>query len=573
MAASRGGRASKRGGSSLLRLTVAIILVLIMGSMHYTHFLFGAHLMEHIESPSRDHDTKVRGAVPGVASTLGSQYPTSIPASPSDAVVVLNTKFYTAQSPPTSPHLEFVPSDNSKVPITTKKPAGVSEVKKTLGHSAVDETSSLDETYYVVFSTGCSEFQDWQSIGVYSSAERVGQRGIITRIASGCTSLQEVAIRHAMSHLPNRCRVHFAPNTQVRDHSGSMYKYANKPLGMMHWLNHAEPPVPPASTIALIDPDMFFIRPLWHDSFDAPSKVIVTGSVKVKNVPKRIVKGTMIAQQYGIGSAPWSNGPGRKAKAWALDEYFSKIAGRPFSPALASDLTQASAGTWYSIGAPYIALASDWLPISTNWTNLMPMAVERNFGNLAEMYAMVIAVADLGIRPARIDNMMVSNVGAGGEGWPWVDNLPMDKGCDPAILQDPQYPLPTFLHYCQRYEIAQLKNAATAAGLGGQGQHGNSDVGDLRGAHWMFTKYQVPDEILQCPAGSQASEGVKSIGGNKASASKMKLGPDGLLPEPPIHIKATSKSELRSVFSHCLATRATNQAAKDYRKWFCNAKH
>jgi hypothetical protein len=37
--------------------------------------------------------------------------------------------------------------------------------------------------------------------------------------------------------------------------------------------------------------------------------------------------------------------------------------------------------------------------------------VERNFGNLAEMYAMVIAVADLGIRPARVDNLMVSNVG------------------------------------------------------------------------------------------------------------------------------------------------------------------
>ena len=48
----------------------------------------------------------------------------------------------------------------------------------------------------------------------------------------------------------------------------------------------------------------------------------------------------------------------------------------------------------------------------------MPMAVERNFGNLAEMYAMVIAVADLGIRPARVDNLMVSDVGASGEGWP-----------------------------------------------------------------------------------------------------------------------------------------------------------
>ena len=104
-----------------------------------------------------------------------------------------------------------------------------------------------EDNYYVVFSTGCSEFQDWQSIGVFSSAEAVGQRGIVLRIASGCTAAQESAIARAMAHLPPRCRVHFAPNTQVRDHNGAIYKYANKPLGMMHWLKHASPPVPPGA--------------------------------------------------------------------------------------------------------------------------------------------------------------------------------------------------------------------------------------------------------------------------------------------------------------------------------------
>ena len=77
------------------------------------------------------------------------------------------------------------------------------------------------------------------------------------------------------------------------------------------------------------------------------------------------------------------------------------------------------------------------------------MAVERNLGNLAEMYAMVIATADLGIRPVRVDNLMVSDVGAGGEGWPWVDALPENRACDPKILDDPSFRLPTFVHYCQ----------------------------------------------------------------------------------------------------------------------------
>ena len=40
---------------------------------------------------------------------------------------------------------------------------------------------------------------------------------------------------------------------------------------------------------------------------------------------------------------------------------------------------------YFSIGAPYIAVCEDWVNIATNWTNLMPYAVERNHGNLAEM--------------------------------------------------------------------------------------------------------------------------------------------------------------------------------------------
>ena len=115
--------------------------------------------------------------------------------------------------------------------------------------------------------------QDWQSIGVYSSAAAVGQRGIITRIASGCKPAQEESLRHAMSHLPDNYRIHFAPDTDVVDHNGKFYKYANKPLGMMHWLRNANPPIPPSAVVALIDPDFYFLRPLWHDSFDAPDKV------------------------------------------------------------------------------------------------------------------------------------------------------------------------------------------------------------------------------------------------------------------------------------------------------------
>ena len=75
-----------------------------------------------------------------------------------------------------------------------------------------------------------------------------------------------------------------------------------------------------------------------------------------------------------------------------------------------------------------------------------------------------MAVADLGIRPARVDHLMVSDVGAAGEGWPWIDDIPPTDQCDPRLGREGPMArkttkapggwtrprLPTFLHYCQR---------------------------------------------------------------------------------------------------------------------------
>lgn len=134
--------------------------------------------------------------------------------------------------------------------------------------------------------------------------------------------------------------------------------------------------------MALLDPDFFFLKPLWHDSFESPSQYFATGDAQRTPMPVdpiskkvRVIKGSMVAQRYGIGGKPWTLSPGRNGqKTWALKEFFEGI-GRPSSPALAADLIgdENNAGEFYSIGAPYIALASDWLPISTNWTRLMYM--------------------------------------------------------------------------------------------------------------------------------------------------------------------------------------------------------
>ena len=72
---------------------------------------------------------------------------------------------------------------------------------------------------------------------------------------------------------------------------------------------------------------------------------------------------------------------------------------------------------------------------------------------------------------------MVSDVGAAGEGWPWVDSIDASETCDPRLaLPKPASStsgkgegntktnakwarprLPTMLHYCQRYEVPELQ--------------------------------------------------------------------------------------------------------------------
>lgn len=71
----------------------------------------------------------------------------------------------------------------------------------------------------------------------------------------------------------------------------------------MHWLTYADPPVPWTATVALIDPDMFFLRPLWHDSFDAPAKYLVSGAAKRTPVPPRVMKGVR-RRRHWLGLLP-----------------------------------------------------------------------------------------------------------------------------------------------------------------------------------------------------------------------------------------------------------------------------
>ena len=108
-------------------------------------------------------------------------------------------------------------------------------------------------------------------------------------------------------------------------------------------------------------------------------------------------------------------------------------------------------------------------------------------------------------------------------------------------------------HYCQRYEHVEKP--------------------PYDESNWIYSKYQVPDEILHCPAGTHDLEGERPK--KKAARQRMRLDADGFLPEPSATVDAavltgtSGRARLRHVWAFCAATRRTNLAARDYRRWFC----
>lgn len=291
-----------------------------------------------------------------------------------------------------------------------------------------------DDRLYLVFSTDCSGYQNWQSLAVFFTADAVRQPGTIVRIASGCSEAEKKEVQMLYDTFPVRFQVHFTPNFKKDAKSGKSYDFYNKPYGLQHWLDSKAAPKHKDAIVALLDPDFLFMRPLTYKV--KQDRVLYSPPVTDGDLIDEVREGHPVAQYYGIGSQ-WT-----KFKV----EY---IAGKD-SPA--SKVSTSDASRYYSVGAPYIAHVKDMRKIAESWANFVPRVYEEYPHLLAEMYAYSIAAAHLELPHLRLDHYMVSNTQAAGEGWPFVDRL-TDKYVCSAEAPDQGQEQPVFLHYCQFYRV------------------------------------------------------------------------------------------------------------------------
>lgn len=298
--------------------------------------------------------------------------------------------------------------------------------------------------------------------------------GTIVRIASGCGEDEEEAAQkwhdeHIANVFGERYRIHFTPHfSSVKDSDGNVkgdYKFFNKPFGLRHWMANTN--INDNDIVVLIDPDMIILTQLNGD-FSSQRDVIV-GNRKQEKF--KVEHGSPFGQTYGFGAQ------------WSTKIDLAKVAGED-SPSVG--ISRQNAFKYYPVGPPYLATARDMRNIAEKWSEFVPEVHKQYPYLLAEvrdfvwkdafiteacilnvcslelppgkMFAYCVAAAHLKLAHQRVDHLMVSNVGAGGEGWPFVDEIIKDEStnvCEFATfpVSSKLHALPAVIHYCQRYML------------------------------------------------------------------------------------------------------------------------
>lgn len=121
---------------------------------------------------------------------------------------------------------------------------------------------------HTVFSTECTPYFDWQTVGLMHSFHLSGQPGNITRLLS-CT---DEDLQRYVGH--DLAPTHYVPSMSRHPLTGDWYPAINKPAAVLHWLNHANID---AEYIVILDADMILRGPITPWEFNAgPGRPVST---------------------------------------------------------------------------------------------------------------------------------------------------------------------------------------------------------------------------------------------------------------------------------------------------------
>ncbi|KAK6928459.1 hypothetical protein RJ641_007050 [Dillenia turbinata] len=132
--------------------------------------------------------------------------------------------------------------------------------ESTVKQNVVDEFQQPRPKIHTVFSTECTTYFDWQTVGLVHSFHLSGQPGNLTRLLS-CT---DEDLKQYKGH--DLAPTHYVPSMSRHPLTGDWYPAINKPAAVLHWLNHA---TIDAEFIVILDADMIMRGPITPWEFRA----------------------------------------------------------------------------------------------------------------------------------------------------------------------------------------------------------------------------------------------------------------------------------------------------------------
>jgi hypothetical protein len=381
-----------------------------------------------------------------------------------------------------------------------------------------EHLESTDVEHRMIFSTGCTTSQDWQSYIFFFHAMKSGQPGHVTRIASGCTpeAAEELKRLHKerIEIMSDKFHLHLTPD-YMKIIPGKTYKFFNKPYGVRHWMEHGLG-YPDNSDhddviVILMDPDQMALRPLTYNFTDS---VVNWKPTKEKKKPKMLVEhGAPFGQLYGY------------AAQWKTKVNVTHVAG-PNSPI--ESVTMDQARDYYPLGPPYMATARDFYKIVVKWTEFVVPTHDDYPHLLAEMFAYSLAAAHCRLPHQIAKSFVVSDPVMGSEGWSLMNPIPDEDVC----YNVPRKNLPHVLHYCHRYLLGK----------------------------WFIGKYRLRSDFVSCE-----SPLLMEPPGDIAVRYNYDIAPQATKR----HYNTGKYTSRRMAFMLCAMIKGLNEAAEFFKKHNC----